>query len=117
MLYYDNASVHNARKVAKRLAEYGFVRLVHLLYSPDLASCDFFLFDDLREQLMQSTYSTPKELEEAIVRTIEDIPMQSLLDVFVSWWKRVKKCIECDGRYFEYRFPNLQKDCEFNHGN
>jgi hypothetical protein len=28
-LHYDNAPVHNARWIAERLAEYGFVRLFH----------------------------------------------------------------------------------------
>jgi hypothetical protein len=50
---------------------------------------------------MQSAYRTPEELEEAIVRTIEDIPRQTLHDVFPSWQRRLERCIECDGEYFE----------------
>jgi histone-lysine N-methyltransferase SETMAR len=48
-LHDDNAPVHNARRVAERLAEYGFVRLLHPPYSPDLAPCNFFRFSSLRE--------------------------------------------------------------------
>jgi hypothetical protein len=64
---------------------------------------------------MQSAYSTPDDLKEAIVQTIEDILRQTLLDVLASWRRRMERCIECDGGYFEQRSPDLQKDCEFNH--
>jgi hypothetical protein len=46
---------------------------------------------------MQSAESAPEELEEAIVRTMEDIPRQTVLDVFASWRRRLKRCIKCDG--------------------
>jgi hypothetical protein len=87
--------------VAERSAEYEFVRLVHPPYSPNLATWDFLLFDYLREQLMQSAYPLPEELEKAIVRAIEDIPRQTLLDVFPSWRRRLERSLECSGGYFE----------------
>jgi hypothetical protein len=100
-LHSHNASVPNATGVAERLGDYGFVRLVHPPYSLDLAPCDFFLWGYLREQLMESAYSTPEELEWAIIRTIEDISRQTLLDLFASWGRRLERRIECDGGYFE----------------
>jgi hypothetical protein len=51
--------------------------------------------------MMQSVYRTPEELEEAILRKSEDIPRQALLDVVASWRRRLERCIECDGGYFE----------------
>jgi histone-lysine N-methyltransferase SETMAR len=83
-LHYHNAPVHKAKWISERLAESEFVRLVHSPYSADLAPCDFFLFVYPREQLMQTAYRRPEELEQAIVRTIEDIARRTLLAVVAS---------------------------------
>jgi hypothetical protein len=61
----------------------------------------FFLLSDLRERLKQSLDSTSSELEDAIVRTIEAIPREALLDVFASWRSQVETCMQRDGDYFE----------------
>jgi hypothetical protein len=43
----------------------------------------------------------PDELEDVIVRTIEDIPRVTLLDAFASWLRRLDTSIEGDGGSFE----------------
>jgi hypothetical protein len=84
----DNAPLHHARRVSKRLREDGFIRLVHPSDSPDRA-------------LKQSAYRTPDELEDVIVRRIEDVPREALLDVFASWGRRLETYMERDVDYFE----------------
>jgi histone-lysine N-methyltransferase SETMAR len=44
ILHSDNAPVHNSDRVEESLAIFGFRRMDHPPYRPDLAPCDFFLF-------------------------------------------------------------------------
>jgi transposase len=44
MLHFDNGPVHNPGTVRENLASFGFRRMAHPPYSPDLAPYDFFLF-------------------------------------------------------------------------
>jgi arginyl-tRNA--protein-N-Asp/Glu arginylyltransferase len=41
LLHFDNALVHDTEGVQENLANFGFRRMKHLLYRPDLAPCDF----------------------------------------------------------------------------
>jgi hypothetical protein len=50
---------------------------------------------------MQSAYGTPEDFEDTMVRMIKGIRRSTLLDVFSNWRKRVERCIECDGGYFD----------------
>jgi hypothetical protein len=96
----------NARGVSERLTKYQFSRFVHPTYSADLSPRDSFLFGYLREKLKETNVDTPEEPEEAIVRTIEDIPRTVLVDAFESWRRRRETCIERNGDYFEYALSN-----------
>jgi hypothetical protein len=88
--------------VSERLRDDGFIRLVHPPDLPDLTPPDFFALGSLREQLKESAYSAPNELEHAIVGTKEAIPRETLLDISSTWRRRLESCIERDGDYFEY---------------
>jgi hypothetical protein len=70
VLHFDNAPVHNAERVQRKLEESSFRRLEHLPDSPDLAPCDFFLFGYLHERRQVLLYDTVEEPEQPITRTI-----------------------------------------------
>jgi hypothetical protein len=93
--------VDNASGISERLKDSGFIRLVHPPCSPDRAPCSVFLFGSLQKQLKQSGYGTPDELEDAIVRTRQAIPRETLLDIFARRRKRLETDIEKDRDYFE----------------
>jgi transposase len=48
LLHFDNAQVHNAEGVRESLASFGFRRMAHRPYSPDLAPRDFCLSDAMK---------------------------------------------------------------------
>ena len=48
--HQDNASVHNSILVTDYLTKMGIKTVPYLLYSPDLAPCDFSLFPKLKEK-------------------------------------------------------------------
>jgi hypothetical protein len=103
----------NAKGVSQRVTRYQSSRLVHPSYSPDLSQRDFFLFAYLREKLKETNFGTPEQLEEALARTMEDIPRVVLVDVVESWRRRLERCIERNGNHFEYAVYNCPNKSKF----
>jgi hypothetical protein len=67
----------------------------HPPYSPDLTPCDFWAFPTMKRGSSEA-------------RNFE--VMNGLQHVFEKWVERCKKCIACQGRYFEKRpSPHLHK--------
>jgi hypothetical protein len=64
----------------------GGTSLEHPPYSPDLAPCDFWAFPTMKRELRGKTFRVINGLQQ---------------HVFEKWVERCKKCIVCQGRYFE----------------
>jgi hypothetical protein len=64
--------------------------------------------------LKQSAYSTRDEFEDAIMRTIEDIPKETLFGIWANSRGRFEARTERDGDYLSKHFLNIQKDEQFN---
>jgi hypothetical protein len=57
----------------------------HSAYSPDLAPCDFWAFPTMKRELRGKNFEV----------------INSLHHIFEKLVERCKKCIACQGRYFE----------------
>jgi hypothetical protein len=66
------------------MAECDFRRLDCLVYSQDLASCDFFLSGYLRKKMSMSVYEMVEELEDKIIVIIQAISKFRLIAIFKS---------------------------------
>jgi histone-lysine N-methyltransferase SETMAR len=51
LLHHDNALSHTFALTQQFLEKYVMAVIPHLLYSPDLAPCDFFLFPKMKLKL------------------------------------------------------------------
>ena len=69
----------------------------HPPYSPDLASCDFWLFPKLRGY----RYETIKEMKEAVTKVIDMLKQEDFHGAFQKLLEQYKKCIAAGGDYFE----------------
>jgi len=98
MLHMDNARPH---LVDSALEDKGIRRLIHPPYSPDLAPCDFFLFGYLKKQLEGRKFQNEHDLLNEVKRILMTICSDVLLRVYQEWIRRLKKCIEVEGEYFE----------------
>jgi len=54
-LHHDNAAAHAAFSVAKFLTSKGITVMPQSPYSPDLAPCDFFLFEKAKSAMKDTT--------------------------------------------------------------
>ncbi|KYN19059.1 hypothetical protein ALC57_08618 [Trachymyrmex cornetzi] len=68
--------------------------------SPDMASCDFFLFDRVKKP-RGARFNSRKKLMEKSKTALMAIPTIEFQKCFESWIKRWHKCVAVDGEYFE----------------
>ena len=101
-LLHDNARPHKSKQVKETIASMGLEELEHPPYSPDLAPCDFWLFDGLKRHLAGSVFEEDAQIERAIRLYLRDIPQEEYKKTFFKWIERLKLVIEQKGDYFEH---------------
>ena len=75
----------------------GNTTVPHPPYSPDLASCDFWLIPKLRG----CRYETMEEMKEAVKKVIDTLTQEDFHGAFKKLLERFNKCIATGGDYFE----------------
>lgn len=99
-LLHDNARPHVHRNVHNFLEENGVKLVSHPPYSPDLAPCDFWLFDHIKSRL--NDQPDEKSLIRAVTNILEEIPVSEYKKTFDKWIERLELCVLNDGNYFEH---------------
>ena len=84
--HQDNAPVHNSIPVTDYLTRMGIKTVPQPLYSPDLASCDFWLFPKLRG----CRYETIEEMKEAVMKVIDMLTQEDFHGAFQKLLERYK---------------------------
>ena len=101
-LHQDNAQPHIATVPLATHTEIGGTVLKHPPYSPDLAPCYFWAFPTLKRQLHGKRFSSDDdEVRNATAAVLKGMSQNNLFHVFETFKKRCKKCIQCEGYYFE----------------
>ena len=100
-LLNDNAPAHKSATVQEYPKESGLDVLDHLLYSPDLSPCDFWLFPRLKEMLARHRFESHCGIGSAVYQCLQHIPKEDYRAAFRKWADRCKMCVEADGAYFE----------------
>ena len=75
--HLDNAPVHNSILVTDYLTKMGIKTVPHPPYSPNLATCNFWLFPKLKENLRGCRYETIEEMKEAVTKRTSMGPSRS----------------------------------------
>ena len=99
-LHHDSARPHMKNIIFDYLREQKIQVMVHPPYSPDLAPCDFWLFNYLKRNL--DIYPDSTSLASAITKVLNSIPVYEYQKTFQKWIQRMKLCIEHRGDYFEH---------------
>ena len=89
----DNIPVHNSILVTDYLTKMGIKTVPHTPYSPDLTSCDFWLFPKLRD----CRYETIEEMKEAVTKVIDTLKQEE----FDGAFQKLLECIAAGGDYLE----------------
>jgi len=98
LFHHDNAPAHTS---ALAKAELGFELLPHPPYSPDLASCDFCLFPNLKKSLDRQKLASNEEVVAATEAHFADLEKPYFSDGLKKLDHRWVKCIGIKGDYVE----------------
>jgi len=63
LLQHDNALAHSSHLIQEFLTKHSIVQLHQLLYSPDIAPCDFWLFPKLKHPLKGKRFDDVEEIK------------------------------------------------------
>ena len=97
-MLHDNAKSHVAKKMIVYLERENIKTIRHPPCSPDLAPCDFWLFDYIKQHL--NDHSNLNSLQKEITKTLNEIPKEEYAKTFKKWLERMQLCINNDGYHF-----------------
>jgi len=78
----------------------GVIEIDHPPYSPDLAPCDYWLFDYIKQHL--GDQQDEKSLIKSITKIVKEIPHKEWIKTFNKYIERLEKCVDVEGSYFEH---------------
>jgi hypothetical protein len=70
-------------------------------YSPDLATCDFFLFQKVKTALKGHHFGSTEDIQRSVTQVLNDIPQNAFQECYKQWQYRWKRCVQTQGLYFE----------------
>ncbi|XP_055316153.1 histone-lysine N-methyltransferase SETMAR-like [Sitodiplosis mosellana] len=101
ILHHDNASSHKSAETMGYLSTQNVELMGHPAYSPDLAPNDFFLFPHIKNKMRGQRFPTPEDAVDAFKTHVLELPQSEWKKCFENWFKRMQKCIDLHGEYFE----------------
>jgi len=99
-LLHDNARPHIHSNVINFVKSNGMKIIDHPPYSPDLAPCDYWLFDYIKECLDDEI--DQESLAKSLTNVVSSIPHSEYIKTFKKYIERLEYCILAEGDYFEY---------------
>jgi hypothetical protein len=82
MLHFAIAPAHIYEGVRESLASFGFGRMVHPPYCPDLAPCDFLLFGAMKQAFAGQHFATIEDLLMSVEAFLRELSADLLQTVF-----------------------------------
>jgi hypothetical protein len=70
-------------------------------YSPDLAPCDFFLFQKLQTALKGHYFESTENIQMSVTQVLNDSPQNAFQECYKQWQHRWKRCVQAQGMIFE----------------
>jgi hypothetical protein len=83
------------------LAKKSIRKLDHPPYSPDLDTCDFWLFPKLKTALKGHRFSDIADIQGHAMTILQSIPEEEFQKCFEQWKHQLTECISVQGDYFE----------------
>ncbi len=99
-IHCDNARPHRHTAVSDYLQSEGFTIVPHPPNSPDLAPCDFWLFDLIKQNI--GDQSDSDSLHRAVMDFMYSVDKKEYKKTFDKWIERMKLCVNNEGDYFEH---------------
>lgn len=79
----------------------GAAVLAQPLYSPDLASLNFFLFPRTKRTLKETLHGTLDAVKAAVTASLKEVAVGNFRGTFIVWVKRWQCSIKAGGGHFK----------------
>ena len=76
LLQHDKARPHTSLKTREVISAFGWTKILHPPYSPDLAPSDFHLFEPLKESLRGRHFFNDEEVKTAVRKWLKAQPVE-----------------------------------------
>ncbi len=103
VLHHDNAPAHRGDIVVNWLNQTHTSRLLHPPYSPDIAPCDFWLFERIKRTIKGQVFNSLREVQDQVDQVIGQIPAEEFAFAMRRMRERMRRVLAANGEYFEYR--------------
>ena len=100
-LHHDNAPAHTALSIRQFLADRNIATLEHPHIPPIWPHVNFFLFPKIKSVLKRNHFSDIDSIKMAATTELKEIPENAFQECFESWKRRIHKCFQVEGDYFE----------------
>ena len=100
-LLHNNAPSHRSTLETDFFTRNRILTINHSPYSPDMAPCDFYLFEKLHLAMKGKRFASVEAIQKACTDILKDIPVNDRKDSFEKLLDRAKQGIEAGGDYFE----------------
>jgi len=101
ILHHDNAPAHATFSVAQVLTSKGITMIPQPPFSPDLAPCDFILFQKANSTMKGHHFESTEDIQRSVTQALNDIPQAAFQECYKQWQHRWKTCVQAQGMYFE----------------
>jgi hypothetical protein len=101
IVHPNNAGPHAAKCVKEYMDHNSLKSAPHPPDSPDLAPSDFYLFGYVNHQFQGHEYTEGAKLVSGISEIVNQIPTDTLVDVFDDWMRRLQRYNDISGEYVE----------------
>ncbi|CAF3874658.1 unnamed protein product, partial [Rotaria sp. Silwood1] len=82
IIHHDNASAHKVIQTMEYLEARRVKLMGHPAYSPDLSSCDFWLFPKIKEQLCGKNFKDINEVHAAIQEQMDHLQKEDFYQCY-----------------------------------
>jgi histone-lysine N-methyltransferase SETMAR len=96
-----NAPAHATLSVAQFLISKSIMVMLQPSFSPDLAPCDFFLFQKVKSAVKGHHFESAEGIQRAVMQALNDTPQAAFQECYKQWQHRWKRCVQAQGMYFE----------------
>jgi len=93
ILHHDNAPAHAAFSVTQFLTSKGITVMPQPPYPPDLAPCDFLLFQKAKSAMKGRHFESTEDIQRSITQALNDIPQATFQECHKQWQHRWKTCV------------------------
>ena len=69
--------------------------------SPDLAPCDFFLFQKVKSTVKGHHFESTEDIQSSVTQASNNIPQNAFQECYKEWQHRWKRCVQAQRMYFE----------------